>query len=202
MPKIERNPNDSRKTTAIVLAGGLSTRMGGRSKSNLLIDGIPMIEHIVRKLQGHFDQILISANPNQDFGFLENAQVVIDLEPELGPLMGLFTCLEASDSYINFVTTCDNPNPDINLIRKMIEIVGKHDAIVPKSPTGKVDPLFAVYKKSVAEKARKLLDKDIRKVMLLLENLDVTYLETNSESAIININNPGDYEIFISDKFS
>ncbi len=199
MSKTMVTPVDGQQTTAIVLAGGLSTRMGGPSKSHLLVGGITMIESIVNQLKGNFGKILISANPNQDFGFLETP-VIYDLQQQKGPLMGLYSSLMASDSEINFVTTCDNPNPKISLIKKMIEIIGHYQAVVPISSTGKTDPLFAVYRKSVAERAKVLLDKNINKVMILLENIEVKYMETLGENSISNINTIGDYENFLKSR--
>lgn len=197
MCKIERTLKGSQKTTAIVLAGGMGTRMGGYSKSHLPIGGITLIEHIINQLESRFQTIIIGANSNQDFGFLKNAIVVRDVQPEKGPLMGLFSCLSASQSEVSFVTTCDNPEPNLELALEMIKVLGKKDAVVPKSPVGKLDPLFAVYRKSVAENAKHLLDQGIGKVMKLLDFIDVRYFDTYEENKIKNINSPKDFEEFL-----
>lgn len=48
------------RITAIIPAAGLSARMGDRNKLLLEIDGIPLIEHVVRtSLDQHFSRLLV-----------------------------------------------------------------------------------------------------------------------------------------------
>ncbi len=96
------------RATAIILAGGKSSRMGGTDKSLLPVSGVPMIEYIAGQLEGHFDEILIGANDSEKYRFL-NLPIVADFETGKGPLMGIYSCLAASASDINFVTACDIP---------------------------------------------------------------------------------------------
>ena len=60
--------------TAIVLAGGKNTRMGGLDKSMLPLRGVPMIRHIVNQLESHFGEILIGADDSEKYGFLTGIQ--------------------------------------------------------------------------------------------------------------------------------
>jgi hypothetical protein len=55
--------------TAIVLAGGLSKRMGGPDKSMLPVNGLPMIQHIVTQLENHFREIIIGGDEKK-YSFL------------------------------------------------------------------------------------------------------------------------------------
>jgi molybdopterin-guanine dinucleotide biosynthesis protein A len=52
--------------TGLILAGGLSTRMGGRDKGLQLLEGRPMITHIIERLQPQVGPLLINANQNQE----------------------------------------------------------------------------------------------------------------------------------------
>ncbi len=197
MVKGKNVKNNASITTAIILAGGLSTRMGGKDKSLLQVGDKTLIEHILNRLQDKFFQIMIGANSTQDFGFLKNIIVVRDIEQGKGPLMGLYSCLSASNTDINLVTTCDNPKPNLKLAREMIKALANHDAVVPMSINGKIDPLFAVYRKSVAQNAKNLLDKGVGKVMKLLDIIDVSYFNTAERDEIKNINSSKEFEEFL-----
>jgi molybdopterin-guanine dinucleotide biosynthesis protein A len=57
----------------VVLAGGQGSRMGGVDKGLQPFRGKPMVQHVVERLQGQVDELLINANRNAEayarFGF-------------------------------------------------------------------------------------------------------------------------------------
>ena len=59
------------KATAIILAGGKSSRMGGENKCLLPINGVPIIQHIKNQLDNYFDEIIIGANDEENYKFLD-----------------------------------------------------------------------------------------------------------------------------------
>jgi len=132
--------------TAILLAGGGSTRMG-QDKTMLPIDGQPMIKHVYEQLQPHFSQVLISSNNACLHDFI-GATVVADDVADRGPLMGIASALRASVNEVNFVIACDMPEIDIGLVKAMLQQAGDYDAVVLKVGSALYEPLFAVYKKS------------------------------------------------------
>ncbi|NCU32376.1 MAG: molybdenum cofactor guanylyltransferase, partial [Candidatus Moranbacteria bacterium] len=113
------------KATAIVLAGGKSSRMG-EDKSLLPVNGRPLIAHIVDQLRDRFDEIIIGANDPEKYAFL-NLPVVTDIEKDKGPLMGIYSCLNASTNDVNFVTACDIPVMNTKLISDMLQLVAGVD---------------------------------------------------------------------------
>ena len=62
--------------TAIILAGGKSSRMG-QNKSLMKYNDVPMIEYIYNQLDGKFNEILIGANDANLYNYL-NLKVVED----------------------------------------------------------------------------------------------------------------------------
>ena len=104
--------------TAILMAGGCSRRMG-TDKSMLPVAGRPMVEHICQQLRGTFAKVVISANDAEKLAFL-NLDVVADRIPGQGPLMGIASALEVSDSELNLVVACDIPEVDTALLGKML----------------------------------------------------------------------------------
>ena len=47
---------------AVVLAGGMARRMGGRDKALVPYRGMPLIEHVLNRLRPQVGNIVISAN--------------------------------------------------------------------------------------------------------------------------------------------
>ncbi len=181
------------KATAIIMAGGTSSRMGS-DKSMLAVNGRPMIETICERLRGTFSQILISANEVEKFGFL-GLPVIPDKMPGQGPLMGIASALEASANELNFVVACDIPHIELAFVRRMLAEAEDFDAVIPKSNDEKYEPLFAVYRKSALEAINEVLRSGGRKISDVFARCRVKYikLETNG---FMNLNTMAEYGEF------
>ena len=80
--------NRTAAATAVVLAGGKSSRMG-RPKALLLFDGEPLIVHIVRALKHMFAEIVVVAAPEQELPDLP-VTLVRDEVAYQGPVGGIY----------------------------------------------------------------------------------------------------------------
>ena len=178
--------------TAIVLAGGRSRRMGS-DKSLLPLSGKPMIEVIIDQLRDNFKQILVSSSASKKYEFL-NIPVVPDLRLGMGPLMGILSALERSESDLNFVTSCDAPNIKLSYVRQLLKEAETHDLVIPISENGRFEPLFAVYRKSVISHCHDLLANGHRKISDLFERVNVKYLPFNGADWYENLNTTREFE--------
>jgi molybdopterin-guanine dinucleotide biosynthesis protein A len=184
------------KATAIVLAGGKSSRMGGEDKSLLPIDGQPMIAHIVDQLEGHFDEIIIGSNDPDKFKFL-NKRVVPDIERDKGPLMGILSCLKASGNELNFITACDIPTMNTKLIHDMLQVAGDYEIVMPVSGETNYEPLYALYKKSIIPTIEQILLNNGRQIIELFNYSEVRLFAFEHSSWYENLNRKDDYLKFI-----
>lgn len=75
--------------TAIVLCGGRASRLNNRDKPLLNVAGKKIIERIRDRLAPQVDDILIAGSRNVALYESLNFTVVVDKEPEKGPLAGL-----------------------------------------------------------------------------------------------------------------
>lgn len=183
------------KATAIILAGGKSSRMG-EDKYLLPVNGLPLIQYIINQLQGHFDEIIIGANDPQRFAFT-GLRVVPDVEPDKGPLMGIYSCLRASSTEVNFITACDIPEMNTRLIHNMMNLSVNYDIVMPVTGNGKHEPLYAVYRKSVAEHAEAILRNNGRRIIQLLEMSKVKFIDFQDQAWYQNLNVKDDYLQYI-----
>lgn len=188
--------NIRHRATAVILAGGKSSRMGGEDKSLLPVNGKPLIQHIAEQLTDHFDEVIIGANDIEKYKFLQK-RVIPDFEMGKGPLMGIYSCLMASSNEVNFITACDIPEMNLGIIKRMIDLSVEYDIVMPVSNKEKHEPLFAVYKKNVANKAGLILRSNGRKIVELLKYAKYRFVDFKSDSWYRNLNYKDDYNNFI-----
>jgi len=181
--------------TAIILAGGMSQRMQ-RDKSLLPVAGTPMIERIHDQLHPHFKQMLVSANDVDKYAFL-HVKIVPDSIIGQGPLMGITSALEASTHDLNFITACDMPNVNMVLVRRMLREAEGFEAVVPIAD-GLMEPLFAVYRKSVLGAFRDALAQGKRRIRAAFGACKINYLDITEFKSLTNLNTREDYDGFIS----
>jgi molybdopterin-guanine dinucleotide biosynthesis protein A len=75
------------------------------------------------------------------------------------------------------------------------------DAIVPRWPDGKLEPLHSIYKKDIKSNILKLLNEDIRDVKSLIMDLNVKYVDGDSLDdtgrSFFNVNRMDDISDYI-----
>ncbi|MBN2666939.1 MAG: molybdenum cofactor guanylyltransferase [Bacteroidales bacterium] len=178
--------------TAIVLAGGRSTRMEGKDKSLLSVNGVPLIRYITDQLRSHFGEIIIGGDPHK-YSFLGYRVIPDEIEGK-GPLMGLYSCLAASGTELNFITACDIPEIKPEFVESMLMLSEGFDIVMPVNETGEYEPLHAIYRRTVRPVAGKLLGESRLKLSDLAGLVRTRHIRFDSRGWYHNINNKDDYE--------
>lgn len=175
--------------TAIILAGGKSSRMG-QDKGLALYRGKRMIEHVVESCKKLTPKILISTN-NQEYSFL-GYPLVEDNFKEMGPIGGLQAGLVASETFDNIFCSCDMPGiqPEV-LIRFLDKKNNDSQAVVAANSKGNFFPVLGYYNKSVLPVIEKQIAKGDFKMQHLLKELNVQSMVFPDE-VLKNINYPED----------
>ena len=179
--------------TAVILAGGKNTRMGGLDKSMLPLRGVPMIRHIVNQLESHFGEILIGADDPEKYGFL-GYRIIQDEVKGLGPLMGIYSCLLSSGNDLNFITACDIPDIRVDFISSMLELSAGADIVMPVNGIDDYEPLHAIYRKSIIPAARKLLKENKLKISGLFGMVETKFIPFDGTGWYHNLNYRDDYD--------
>ncbi len=111
--------------TAIILAGGKSSRMG-YDKQKIQIGGMSMAIYIAKQLEALFDDIIIVTNTPEyyrDKVDNMNYTYVVDIFKEKGPLGGLHAGLQKATSQWSYVTACDMPIVNIKYINMLKQVI-------------------------------------------------------------------------------
>jgi molybdopterin-guanine dinucleotide biosynthesis protein A len=180
------------KRTAIILAGGRSSRLG-QDKAMMTIDGKPIIQNIRDTLTPHFSEILVSSDNTEGYAFL-NLKVVPDREKERGPLMGIYSGLLASSNEINFVIACDIPAIDIAFMDELLGASDSADIVVPCTGPEKFEPLFGIYRKSIIPVIAKVLAEGHNKISRIFSRCRTSYIPFKDSHWYKNINTHKDFQ--------
>ncbi len=184
--------------TAVILAGGKSSRMGS-NKAFLELNGKTFIELQIELLRKMFDKIFISANTPSEYEYL-NLPIFKDVYPDKGPLGGIYTSLINSSSFHTFMLACDMPFVGLELIKHLKDLTKEYDVVIPKSERG-LEPLHAFYSKNCIDPIKRELDEDNLRIISFFHHVNVKIVEldtlTSSDSfknSIKNLNTRDEYE--------
>jgi molybdopterin-guanine dinucleotide biosynthesis protein A len=184
--------------TGIVLAGGENRRMG-MDKAFLKLDGIPMIEHVLRSLKAVCRDIIIVTNSPQSYEAYE-ATVVTDAFDMRGPLTGIYSGLLKSTAEYNFVVACDMPFLNAGLMAYMAGLAEGYDIVVP-AVNGMFEPLHAVYRKGLVPVIEAQLMRNRQRIQELYGKQRVRYVAKEeidrfdpARKSFKNLNTPQEYE--------
>jgi molybdopterin-guanine dinucleotide biosynthesis protein A/molybdopterin converting factor small subunit len=183
--------------TAIVLAGGRSSRMG-TPKALLLFDDEPLIAHVVARLRRLFGEVVVVAAPGQDLPTLPVTLVRDEVEYQ-GPVGGMVYGLRVAGGDVSFVTSCDSAFLNLDLISHLVSEIQGHDVVVPHWE-GRDQPLHAVYRRSVLPLLAEQLERgELRPVHLFgrvrtrrIGEDEIRRFDPDGAS-FFNMNTPADY---------
>ena len=183
--------------TAIILAGGRSSRMG-TPKALLPFDDEPLIVHIVRKLQPVFADVVVVAAPGQQLPSMP-VRLVHDDVAYQGPVGGIYYGLRAAAGEFGFVTSCDSAFLNTALISHLLSLRADYDVVVPRWE-GRFQPLLAVYRKTVLPFCETQLAKGELRPIYLFDKVRTRCVEEDEirtcdpdGASFFNMNRPDEY---------
>ena len=158
--------------TAIILAGGKSSRMGA-DKGLVELNGIKMIDRVLQNVTSVLSEVVISINLAGYDGL--GYPVVRDLYKNCGPLGGIHAGLKHTETPWNLVLACDLPFISGDFLRFLLSNIAPADAVVPVHDK-LAEPLCALYHKSSLPKIESLLLKQEFKMQNALKILDSKFV--------------------------
>ncbi len=153
---------EPRSITAIVLAGGRGTRMGGVDKGQQNFNGLPLALHTLMRLQtqqgDRVGELMINANRNlaayEAFGVPVWPDTLADYA---GPLAGFLTGLERCETPLLLTVPCDTPLFPLDLADRLAEAMDSADADIAMAAAREEDgqirpqPVFCLLRAELLE---------------------------------------------------
>lgn len=179
------------QTSWVILAGGQATRMGGKDKGLIELNGIPLIEHVIKKLSQQADSLYINANRNME-RYSSYAPVIRDQFPDYpGPLGGIHAGLaNAEHDWVGFVP-CDSPMINEDLVARFCAAVQPDSDILVAHDGEYQQPVFTMFHKRVLPHLTQFLARGERKIILLHNECHTHYVDfSDSPACFANLNTP------------
>ncbi len=184
--------------SAIILAGGLSSRMGKR-KAELIFEGRTLIEHQVEKMRElGIEDIIISGYEKP----VEGTRFVPDKYPLKGPLGGIHAGLLAAEHTHCLVTGVDTPLVPVDVLSELAQThLSSANNITVLSHSEKLEPLMGVYERWLSVIAEEILKGDNTSVRQLLHRVGFSeYKYAGDEILLCDCNTPEEFEMACSIK--
>ena len=137
---------DSNDISAVILAGGRGSRMGGRDKGLVPLAGRPMIAHVLDLLKPQVGNIIISANRNLSrYARFEFPVVRDEEEGYQGPLAGILAALKQANTDWLLCVPCDVPALPPELVQRLVGALDAQPAELAVVHDGhKLQPAFTL----------------------------------------------------------
>lgn len=184
-------PGQTGEVTGIVLAGGQGRRMGGVDKGLVLLDGKPMIAHVLARLAPQVGSILINANQNHDRYAAFGAPVVPDaIGGFAGPLAGLHAGMTQAATSLVVTVPCDSPFLPADLVQRLATGMAANGAELAVARTfDQPHPVFALVRRDVLPHLAAFLAGGGRKIDAWYATLRIVEVAFDDEAdAFRNIN--------------
>lgn len=151
---------------AVVLAGGLARRMGGKDKGLIQLGDQPMASWAINTVKPQVHKVVINANRNHDDYAALGCPVVADRHSgHIGPLAGLSAAMHHLDTDYVFMCPCDSPFVSASIVSLLGEpcIDQAHDVAVAHDGE-RLQPVFCVVNQRCLASLDEYLESGERKI--------------------------------------
>jgi molybdopterin-guanine dinucleotide biosynthesis protein A len=174
-----------RQVTAIVLAGGRSSRFG-RDKLIEPIDGRPLLHHAIDAVRPLSSEVIVVVAPGSVADVPPGVRVVHDRVAFDGPLAGVLAALEAAAAPVVVVVGGDMPDLVPGVIRAMLAALDEPTTeAATLDHAGRPRPLPMTLRRDAAlSTARRLIDSGERRLAALPDALRTTVIAEGTWRAL------------------
>ncbi|MEJ2156121.1 MAG: molybdenum cofactor guanylyltransferase [Desulfobacteraceae bacterium] len=181
---------------AVILSGGLNTRMKGVNKAFLKIGGRYILDRLVESLRPDFSEILlVTRQPELYSGY--SLRVVEDIYKDRSSLVGIHAGLVNARADFAFMVPCDTPFLQTGLVDLLLdELEPGLDVVVPFYD-GHYQPLCAIYSKRCISVIEDQLSQGQYKIIDIYEQMNVRVVPAEKLQAadpemlsFLNVNTP------------
>jgi molybdopterin-guanine dinucleotide biosynthesis protein A len=178
---------------ALVLAGGRGARMGGVDKGLQVLDGKPLVSHVIARLSPQASHVLISANRNLQAYAALGHRIVTD-PPGLefaGPLAGMLAGLSTlpDDGWL-LTAPCDCPHLPLDLAQRLFAAAQPHGLAFAQA--GREHPTHALLHARLRTPLEAHLNSDGRAVLRWMRSQPHGIARFDDEAAFANLNHLAD----------
>lgn len=190
-----------KQPAGVILAGGLSRRMGGGDKGLLTLGGQSLLDRVRERLEPQVAELVLNANGSAA-RFGTDLPVVADsIEGFAGPLAGVLAGLDwaAARGHTHIVSAAaDTPFFPEDLVPRLLLAAESAPIALASTPDPERGmnrhPTFGLWPVALRNDLRRALDGGLRKVLAWVEPHGVAYAEFPATpfDPFFNVNTPED----------
>lgn len=193
---------DIRPIVGVVMAGGLSRRMGGGDKCQLMLKDKSLLARVIERASPQVDTLVLNVNgdPNR-FQSYRLPMVADSVEGYAGPLAGILTGMKwakenSPDCQWLASFASDTPFFPLDLVERLAQAITDQKAELACAKSGgQKHPVFGLWPIRLYEDLhRALVEEELRKMGAWLDRhrcAEVIY-ETEPFDPFFNLNRPED----------
>lgn len=180
--------------TGLILAGGRATRMGGSDKGLQLFRGMPLVQHVMGRLNPQVDAMIINANRHlEQYATLGVPVITDEIADFAGPLAGLQAGLRHCQTPLMLTASCDSPFLPEDLGKRLLDALQRENADIAAATTGtqeamQLHPVFCLLKTELLPKLTTYLESGGRKMREWQNLQKLIYVRFPDERAFYNLN--------------
>jgi molybdopterin-guanine dinucleotide biosynthesis protein A len=168
----------------------------GQNKALLPYRGIALAEFVARTVAAAAGSAVLVGDPDRHraLGF----PVIADRHPGEGPLGGIITALDHSAAEWSLVVACDMPCVSAEFLRSLVNRAEESaaDVLLPTGPSGRPEPLCAVYRRRCLPILESAFAAGERKITQALAGLNTLKLAIPDAAPFQNVNTPEDWAAY------
>ncbi|GAB6053389.1 molybdenum cofactor guanylyltransferase MobA [Magnetospira thiophila] len=191
---------DNGDVVGVVLAGGLSRRLGGQDKARLVLAGKPMLARVAERLKPQVTKLILNVNNPSGIVVSKDIQILQDSIPDhSGPLAGLLTALEWTALHVphaNWVVSVPTDTPFLpgDLVATLRLTVQDGASAAVAQSAGRRHPVIGLWPVECHEALRHfLVGRGERQVGLWADEMQALGAEFSGDpDPFFNLNTPED----------
>jgi molybdopterin-guanine dinucleotide biosynthesis protein A len=160
----------------------------GTDKALLPYHGGTLVAAVAREVEAAAGSVVLVGRPDGFEGF----HAIPDRYPGEGPLGGILTALHHTFADWNLILACDMPRVSAEFLRELLERADG-DGLVPVGPSGRPEPLCAVYHRRALSGMEAAFARGVRKVTAAFtEEMRLSPVASGFQ----NVNTPEDWATY------
>jgi molybdenum cofactor guanylyltransferase len=182
------------KITGLIIAGGKSTRMGGKNKALRMLNGKPMIEWVIDRLRPQVANVVINANSDcATFAAFGYPVVTDTIQNHQGPLAGLHAAMAGATTPLIACVPCDAPLLPMDLVARLHSALTDAEIAVAKTPAS-LQPTFLLCRTTLRQSIEEYLAEGKYALRHWIVRHRCVEVRFSDEEAFANINTPSDIQ--------
>ncbi len=167
----------------------------GRDKALLPFRGGTLAQAVAGDVACAAGNVVMVGDPEryQELGY----PLIPDDFPGEGPLGGILTALRHTSAEWNLVVACDMPGLSVEFLEELLAAAEANQAsTMPAGPSGRPEPLCAVWRSDSREHLERAFADGMRKVTGACQGLRLVVYPVPEVALFQNVNTPEDWAVY------